>query len=132
MPGAGVALDRDSPHLPRPAPIDAYGGGGFRFAGMSHRGSLLCLPSGIWPVPIESPEAIDDATLSLVMEEAPPVELLLIGTGTAHWVMPEALRAAFRDRNVTVETMATGPAVRTYNILLGESRRVAALLIAVT
>ena len=37
---------------PYPAPIDAYGNGGFRFAGMSHRGSILCLPSGIhaWPV----------------------------------------------------------------------------------
>jgi uncharacterized protein len=37
---------------PYPAPIDAYGNGGFRFAGMSHRGSILCLPTGIhaWPV----------------------------------------------------------------------------------
>ena len=34
------------------APIDAYGKGGFRFAGMSHRGSLLCLPSGIWAWPV--------------------------------------------------------------------------------
>jgi uncharacterized protein len=32
---------------PGRAPIDAYGNGGFRFAGMSHRGSLLALPSGI-------------------------------------------------------------------------------------
>ena len=32
--------------FPRPAPIEAYGKGGFRFAGMSHRGSLLCLPDG--------------------------------------------------------------------------------------
>ena len=32
--------------------IDAYGNGGFRFAGMSHRGSILALPSGVlaWPV----------------------------------------------------------------------------------
>lgn len=34
-------------HFPGRAPIDAYGNGGFRFADMSHRGSLLCLPSGI-------------------------------------------------------------------------------------
>ena len=33
--------------FPGRAPIDAYGNGGFRFAGMSHRGSILCLPSGI-------------------------------------------------------------------------------------
>jgi uncharacterized protein len=28
--------------------IDAYGAGGFRFADMSHRGSILALPTGIW------------------------------------------------------------------------------------
>ena len=34
-------------HFPGRASVDAYGNGGFRFADMSHRGSLLCLPSGI-------------------------------------------------------------------------------------
>lgn len=34
-------------HFPGRAPLDAYGDGGFRFAEMSHRGSLLCVPSGI-------------------------------------------------------------------------------------
>ena len=43
----------DDPHLPRQALIDAHGGGGFRFAGMSHRGSLLCLPDGIWAWPVD-------------------------------------------------------------------------------
>ena len=44
----------DAPHLPRPAPIESYGNGGFRFAGMSHRGSLLCLPDGSWAWPVNS------------------------------------------------------------------------------
>ena len=34
---------------PGRAPIDAYGNGGFRFAGMSHRGSLLILPPACTP-----------------------------------------------------------------------------------
>ena len=34
-------------HYPGRAPIEAYGNGGFRFADMSHRGSLLALPSGM-------------------------------------------------------------------------------------
>ena len=45
-------LGADAPHLPTPAPIEAYGNGGFRFAGMSHRGSLLCFPDGIWAWPV--------------------------------------------------------------------------------
>ena len=51
-------------HLPHQAPIEAYGKGGFRFAGMSHRGSLLCLPDGIWAWPVEAPAAITDEVLA--------------------------------------------------------------------
>jgi uncharacterized protein len=124
-------LDRDSPHLPHAASIEAYGGGGFRFAGMSHRGSLLCLPSGIWASPVATPADLDEASLAMVLQETPAVELCLIGTGSSLWLMPPALRNRFRERHVSVETMTTGAAVSTYNILLGENRRVAALLVAV-
>jgi uncharacterized protein len=120
-----------TPHLPHRAPIDAYGAGGFRFAGMSHRGSLLCLPSGIWAwTPITLTD-IDTAALAPVFAEAGDIDLFLLGTGAAPWFVPETLRWELRDRHVTLEAMPTGPAVRTYNILLGEDRRVAAGLIAV-
>ncbi len=119
------------PHFPGRAPIDAYGKGGFRFAGMSHRGSLLCLPSGIWAWDVTAPNAIDDAALAPVFAEAREIELFLLGTGAAPWPLPEALRWRFRDHRIVVETMPTGPAVRTYNIVLGENRRAAAGLIAV-
>ena len=46
----------DVPHFPRSAPIEAYGKGGFAFADMSHRGSLLCLPDGIWAWAVTKPE----------------------------------------------------------------------------
>ena len=46
----------DGRHLPYAAPIEAYGSGGFRFAGVSHRGSLLCLPDGIWASPVTRSE----------------------------------------------------------------------------
>jgi uncharacterized protein len=98
---------------------------------MSHRGSLLCLPSGIWASPIVTSAAIDEASLTMVLEEIPPVELCVIGTGAASWIMPQALRDRFRERHISVETMTTGAAVRTYNILMGEKRRIAALLLAV-
>ena len=98
---------------------------------MSHRGSLLCLPNGIWASPVTRPAAIDDASLALVFDEVPPVELCLIGTGPEPWIVPNSLRDRFRERHIAVEAMTTGAAVRTFNILLGENRRVAALLIAV-
>ena len=119
------------PHLPHLATIDAYGKGGFRFAGMSHRGSLLCLPHGIWAWPVAMPDGIDEAALTSVFDAASEIALFILGTGRDPWVMPEPLRWRFREAKLTVEVMTTGPAVRTFNILLGERRRVAAGLIAV-
>ena len=119
-----------APNLPYPAAIDSYGNGGFRFSGMSHRGSLLCLPSGIWAWAVKDPGEIDEASLTPLFA-ARDVAFVLIGTGRDPWDMPETLRWRFRDRKLNVEVMTTRPAVRTYNILFGERRQVAAALIAV-
>jgi uncharacterized protein len=119
------------PHLPRAALIDAYGKGGFRFAGMSHRGSLLCLPDGVWPWPVTKPQEIDEAALALVFERAGQLDFFILGAGPDPWVVPEGLRARFRDAGLRVDAMQTGPAVRTYNVVAGERRQVGAGLIAV-
>jgi uncharacterized protein len=124
-------VNRDSPHLPHAAEIEAYGKGGFRFASMSHRGSLLCLPDGIWPCSASSPREIAESTFALVFASTPPVDHCLIGSGRDPWFLPNGLRARFAEQKIAVETMTTGAAVRTYNILQGEGRRIAALLIAV-
>jgi uncharacterized protein len=121
----------DAPHLPRSAPIEAYGNGGFAFADMSHRGSLLCLPDAIWAWPITSPEQIDRTSLERVFAAANGIDTLIVGTGTGVWLPPPDLREALRRVKVVLDTMQTGPAVRTYNIMIGERRRVAAALIAV-
>jgi uncharacterized protein len=120
-----------APHLPRPAPIDGYGKGGFRFAGMSHRGSLLCLPSGIWAWPVTQPSEITETTLAPVFAEAEATGLFLLGCGNGSWSLPDDLWRRFREHTITVEVTRTGTAVSTYNILLGEGRRVAAGLVAV-
>jgi len=121
----------DPPHLPRQAPIDAHGGGGFRFAGMSHRGSLLCLPDGVWAWPVAAPSQLSEQSLALVFARADALDFFILGTGSAPWVMSGPLRARFRDAHVAVDTMTTGPALRTYNVMLLEGRRVGAGLIAV-
>jgi len=126
-----MAAPSDAPHLPRSAPIDAYGNGGFAFAEMSHRGSLLCLPDAIWAWPVTRPEEIDAAALARVFAAASGIDTLLIGTGMEVWMPPQALCEALRAVKVVLDPMQTGPAVRTYNIMIGERRRVAAALIAV-
>jgi uncharacterized protein len=123
-------MNDDNPHLPQAAAIEAYGKGGFRFAKMSHRGSILCLPSGIWAWPVTAPDEIDAESLARVFA-AKDVDLFMLGSGKQPWFMPETLRWRFRDACIGVDVMPTGAAVRTYNILFGERRRVGAALIAV-
>ena len=121
----------DAPHLPRQALIDAHGGGGFRFAGLSHHGSLLCLPDGIWAWPVTDPEQASEETLARVFAQTGELDFFVFGTGAAPWMMPEPLRARFRAAQVSLDTMTTGAAVRTYNVMLMENRRVGAGLIAI-
>lgn len=117
--------------LPGRYPIDAYGNGGFRFADMSHRGSLLLLPSGIRAWPIAAITELNAELLAPVFTEAQEIELLLLGTGADVAAIPETLRQRFRDARIGLDVMQTGAAARTYNILLAENRKVAAALIAV-
>jgi len=118
--------------LPGPHMIEGYGNGGFRFGGMSHRGSILALPSGIYAwdavtardITIESLRPVFDEPLGLI-------EHLLIGTGLDIVPLSASLRQRLREAGIRAEPMPTGAAARTYPILLGENRRVAAALLAV-
>lgn len=117
--------------LPGRFPIDAYGNGGFRFADMSHRGSILVLPTGIRAWDVTDPRRIDRTALRPVQAEADAIELLLVGTGADIVPLAPDLRVWLKDMKVGLDVMQTGAAARTYNILAGENRKVAAALIAV-
>jgi uncharacterized protein len=131
VPATGPDGEPSGPHLPRRVPVDGYGQGGFRFGGLSHRGSLLCLPSGLWAWPVTRAAEIDEASLAPVLAEADAIGLFLLGAGRDRWALPDALFDHFQALKINVEVARTGTAVSTYNILLGEGRRVAAGLIAV-
>ncbi len=123
---------RNAGFLPGGHAIEGYGKGGFRFAGMSHRGSILALPSGIYAWSAVVPADIDIDSLAPLLAEPPgAVEHLLVGTGLDLVPLSPALREGLRAAGIRAEPMATGAAARTYPILLGEKRRVAAALLAV-
>jgi uncharacterized protein len=120
------------PHYPGRAPIDAYGNGGFRFASMSHRGSLLLLPSGIYGWDVTRFEELRLAHLAIVLAGRDAIDFLLLGTGDEQQFPNSEIRSAFEAVRMGLEPMTTGAAARTYNVLLAEKRRVAAALIAVS
>lgn len=118
-------------HYPYETPVTAYGNGGFRFADMSHRGSILCLPTGVYAWPVASAAALSADDFARVIADLGAPAALLLGTGaTQVWPSEEIVRL-FAGAGLGLEPMTTGAAARTYNILLAEKRRVGAALIAV-
>lgn len=117
--------------LPGRHAITGFGQGGFRFAEMSHQGSILALPSGIrrWVPP--DPFRHDEAVYADVLAEAPGIDILLIGAGSIPLPLPDQLRWRFRELGIAPDVMTTASATSTYNLLLDEGRRVAAALVAV-
>lgn len=116
--------------FPGQAAIEAYGNGGFRFAGMSHRGGILCIPSGIhaWNA---DPLKLTFADFALAVNEASEIDILLFGSGATMRRLSADVAAALQAGGLAVDAMSTGNAVSTYNFLLGEGRRVAAALLPV-
>jgi uncharacterized protein len=116
---------------PERAAIEAYGDGGFRFAHLSHRGSLLILPSGTyaWDTHDCSTLTMDDFTGAFA--EASRMDFLLLGTGARMQRPPNPCLQAFEGKKLGLDFMDTGAAIRTYNMLLAEKRAFGCALIAV-
>ena len=118
-------------HYPQRAPIDAYGNGGFRFAGMSHRGSVMILPSGIYAWDVKTIDDVTAETCAAFLREIKPPGFVLFGAGPSHALPSAEVRKLFAEARIGLEPMSTGAAARTFNVLLAEGRDVSAGLIAV-
>lgn len=108
-------------HYPGSPPVDGYGPGFFRVGGEIHQGPLLLLPAGIEPWG-------GFADLDSILEQSDAIDVLLMGMGAEIRPLTPEVRARLEGAGIGVEIMATPPACRTYNVLLGEGRRVAAAL----
>ena len=117
--------------FPEQVPIDAYGNGGFRFAGGSHKGSLICLPSGIYGWDARSMDDVNAALCAQIVAESVMADFVLMGTGVRQ-IFPTAEQSAIFDNvDLVLEVMDTGAACRTYNLMMDEQRAVMAAFIAV-
>lgn len=107
-----------------PPPIDGYGAGFFRVAGVVIEGPLALLPSGV-----VSWTGLGD--MGPFLAEADRIDVLFLGMGADIRALDPAMRAAIEAAGIGVEIMATPPACRTYNVLLSEGRRIAAGLLPI-
>ncbi len=110
--------------------VNSYGDGGFRVSGVRHEGNIIILPDQTLNWSLNDIADLTLESLQPVLNADPAVEILLIGCGAVMAFIEEDIRAALRDKGITIDSMDSGAAVRTYNVLLLEKRRVAAALIA--
>lgn len=111
--------------------IDAYGDMGFRLAGQRFEGSIILTPQGLYPWNVS---ALGEATLESlapIIGHAETFDFLLIGSGAQFARFSKNIVAFLAGKRIMPDFMDTGAACRTYNVLRGEDRRVAAALIAV-
>lgn len=109
--------------------IESYGADGFRINGERHQGPVIVWPEGVVPWAVSDIASAGIETLDAMFAAEPPIEILLLGSGVAFEMAPAALRQALGARSIALESMDTGAACRTYNVLMAEDRRVAAALI---
>ena len=111
--------------------IQSYGNGKFQINDNQYDHSVLVLPNQIIPwSPIDTSNLIVD-DIKNVLTVGPIVELLLLGCGKTTWFLPLPLRDELKELGLVLEPMDTGAACRTFNVLLGEDRRIAAALMLV-
>ncbi len=110
--------------------ITGYRPGGFRIGATWHDGHLLLLPDRVveWPVDAAAGPTLEN--LAALERIDPPAEILLLGLGARAPLLPFELRRALGGWGLSVESMPTPAACRTFNLLLAEERRVVAALIA--
>ena len=111
--------------------ILGYGKGGFLVSDVQWRGAILVFPDRVVPWKATSLQALTLESFAAVRGYEPTPDILLIGTGARMAMLPSALRAELRSFGLAIETMDTGAACRTYNLLVGEERRVSAALLPV-
>lgn len=74
----------------------------------------------------KSVESLEESDFADLLSGDP--EVIVLGTGRTNIFPPRELVFALARRQIGLEVMDTAAAARTYNVLAGEGRRVAALL----
>ncbi len=99
---------------------------------MRHAGSLLIVDDAALSWPVASlAELTPEALAPVFAVGLQAVEFVLLGAGANTAPPPNAVRDALRHAGLGLEVMSTPEAVRLYNVLAQDGRRVAAALIAV-
>jgi uncharacterized protein len=108
--------------------VTGYGNGYIEINRQRYEASLVLLPDRIAPDWVRGGfAALTEADLRRLLDFRP--ELVLLGTGARQRFPQPALLRPLIEARIGFEVMDLQAACRTYNILMGEGRRVAAALL---
>ena len=93
--------------------------------------SILLFPSGVFQLDIKSIDQLNETVLERVFLASPKLDILLVGYGLSKGQVDCRLSNALRNAAIGFDIMNTGAACRTFNVLLGEDRKIAAALMLV-
>ena len=111
--------------------IQSYAGGIFKVSGEVFKGPVLVQPeaSVAWRTSVQDISDLSEDDFSQLLAQADSIDVLLLGCGKEIAFLDKALKQALSDQGLPIEVMDSGAACRTYNVLMAEGRRVAALLL---
>lgn len=112
--------------------IQSYGVQGFKVNGAVYQTPIIVTPTETkaWKISgvFGTLEEKDFAPLTDMAQE---IDVLLLGSGGKGEFFPPKLRQSLKEKGLIVETMNSGAACRTYNVLMAEGRRVVAALLPI-
>ena len=106
--------------------VTAYGPGFVEINRVRHSTHLIVTPDRVEPWPVTSFEMLDMIAFERLRDLRS--EVVLLGTGAKQRFPHPRLTRPLSDARIGLEVMDTQAACRTYNILVAESRKVAAAL----
>ena len=107
--------------------IRAYAHGEIRIGERPIRSNCIVTANSVVDWPVKSIDALTLADLEPVIALDP--EIVILGSGENQRFPDPQLLGAILSRGIGCEVMTTGAACRTYNVLVGEDRKVAAALV---
>jgi uncharacterized protein len=108
--------------------VTSYGPGYFEINAVRYENSVLVMPEGeVRPWPVLRFEDLTAEQFDWLLTLGP--EVVLLGTGDRLRFPHPRLTASLARRHIGVEAMDLQAACRTYNVLMAEGRKVAAVLL---
>jgi uncharacterized protein len=111
--------------------IQGYSAGGFRVNGQSYDGPIIVTLTQTATWNAKDFASLSEADFESLAANANDIDVVLLGSGGKFEFFPPKLRAALKDKGLSVDSMDTGAACRTYNVLMAEGRRVVAALLPI-